>query len=226
MRNLVGRRDRSARRWAWHWTDREDTGIRARSTRAFQRFRGSLPSFVGLAAVMVAAAFVVVSLSVVGGASASNVHLKGGKNAEPSFTDNGLTLSASGALVGLGNGDVLITIDATANPTANCTNPGGQSKVPGQNPAPVDVTGSVSIPDAEIKNGNTPFSVTTLAPATPIPGAPDCPNRSWTETITDMAFTSATITVKQGGATVLTISCTFSSPTSDNGVPKANVSCL
>jgi hypothetical protein len=159
-------------------------------------------------------------------AFAANVHLKGGKNAEPSFTDNVLTLSASGALAGLGNGDVLITIDATANPTANCTNPGGQSKVPGQNPAPVDVTGSVSIPDAEVKNGNTPFSVTTLAPATPIPGAPDCPNPGWTETITDMAFTSATITVEQPvGTVVLTVSCTFSSPTSDGSVPKGDVSC-
>ena len=157
--------------------------------------------------------------------SASNVHLKGGRNAEPSFTDLGLTLSASGALAGLGHEDVVITINATANPTANCTNPGGQSKVPGQNPAPVDVTGSVSIPADEVKNGNTPFGVETDPPDTPIPGAPDCPNSSWTESITDMAFTSATIVVEQGGSVVLTISCTFSSPTSDGAVRKADVNC-
>ncbi len=160
------------------------------------------------------------------GALASNVHLKGGPKAEPSFTDNGLTLSASGDLAGLGNADVLITITAVADPTGLCTNPGDQSKVPGQNPAPVEVTGSVSIPASEIKNGNTPFVVTTDAPASPIPGAPDCPNPGWTETITDMAFTSATITVEQPeGTVVLTVSCTFSSPTSDGPVPGANVSC-
>jgi len=160
------------------------------------------------------------------GALASNVHLKGGPKAEPSFTDNGLTLSASGDLAGLGNADVLIVITAKANPTATCTNPGDQSKVPGQNPAEVEVTGSVSIPASEIKNGNTPFAVTTDEPVTPISGAPDCPNPGWTEDITDMAFTSAVITVYQPCPTVvLTVSCTFSSPTSNGPVPGANVSC-
>jgi hypothetical protein len=41
---------------------------------------------------------------------ASSVHLKGGKNAKPSFTDDGLSLSAAGELSGLGNGDVLVTL--------------------------------------------------------------------------------------------------------------------
>lgn len=47
-------------------------------------------------------------------APSASVHLKGGKNAQPSFTDLGLQLNASGALSGLGNGDVLVTLDATA----------------------------------------------------------------------------------------------------------------
>lgn len=149
---------------------------------------------------------------------ASSVHLKGGKNAKPSFYDNGLTLAASGELSGLGGGDVLITISATANPTATCTNPAGATQPPGQNPAEVTVTGSVSIPEEEIKNGNTPFSVETDPPVTPVLGAVDCPNRLWTEDITDMAFTSATITVEQPeGTIVLTISCTFG-PTRNGGV--------
>ena len=177
--------------------------------------RGTIALFLVGAAILVATAT----------ASASSVHLKGGRNAEPSFTDLGLTLSASSELSGLGNGDVLVTLTATADPTATCTNPGGQSKVPGQNPAPVQVTGSVSIPESEIQNGNTPFSVTTDPPVTPIPGAPDCPNSGWTESITDMAFTSATITIEQGGAIVLTVTCTFDSPTSDGAVPKGDVSC-
>ncbi|MGD8805482.1 MAG: hypothetical protein PVH65_06505 [Chloroflexota bacterium] len=157
--------------------------------------------------------------------SAASVHLKGGKNAEPAFYDYGLTLEASGALAGLGNGDVLITIDAMADVTSTCTNQGGNA-APGQNPAPITVEGSVSIPEEEVKNGNTPFTVLTEAPPTEIEGAPDCPNPNWTETIDDLAFTSATITVEQPeGTTVLTVSCTFDPPTADGSVPKGTVEC-
>jgi len=158
-------------------------------------------------------------------ALASSVHLKGGPRAKPSFRDIGLALTATGNLAGLGNGDVLVILSAQANATANCCNPGGSCKVPGHNPAPVSVTGSESIPASEIKNGTTPFAVTTQPPQSPIPGAPDCPNGSWTENITDLAFTSATITVMQGGATVLTVNCSFSGPTSDGPVPSQNVTC-
>jgi hypothetical protein len=158
-------------------------------------------------------------------ALASNVHLKGGPRAQPTFRDIGLALTATGNLAGLGNGDVLVILSASANATANCCNPGGSCKVPGHNPAPVSVTGSESIPASEIKNGTTPFAVTTESPRTPIPGAPDCPNASWQENITDLAFTSATITVMQGGSTVLTVNCTFSAPTSDGPVSSQNVTC-
>jgi hypothetical protein len=156
-------------------------------------------------------------------ASAASVHLKGGKNAEPDFYDYGLTLEASGALSGLGNGDVLITIVAMADVTSTCTNNGGNA-APGQNPAPITVEGSVSIPEEEIKNGNTPFTVVTEAPSTEIEGAPDCPNPNWTETIDDLAFTYATITVEQPeGTVVLVISYSFDPPTSDGSVNKADV---
>ena len=158
-------------------------------------------------------------------AFAASVHLKGGPNAEPAFTDNGLTLTADGELAGLGGGDVLVTLTATGNPTATCTNPAGETQPPGQNPAQVTLTGTDSIPDSEIKNGNVPFTVTTNAPVSPIPGAPECPGVRWTETITNVAFTSAIITVQQGGTTVLTVSCTFSPATSNGLVPGGNVSC-
>jgi hypothetical protein len=161
------------------------------------------------------------------GALASSVHLKGGKNAEPTFTDGGLTLNAAGELSGLGNADVLVTLTATANATADCVNPGtGEHRPPGQNPAPVTVSGSQAIPKEEIKNGNTPFNVTTTGPVTPIPGAPGCQNPRWTENITDLSFTGAVITVQQPpGTTVLTVSCSFSPATSNGLVPSGNVSC-
>jgi hypothetical protein len=87
------------------------------------------------------------------------------------------------------------------------------------------VTGVDEIPETEIKNGNTPFDVTTTEPVTPIPDAPDCPNPQWTEDINDLAFTSAKIEVFQAMVLVLTVDCTFSPPTSNGLVPGGNASC-
>ena len=175
--------------------------------------------------LFVAAAVTAVATLGANAALASSVHLKGGRNAEPAFTDNVLTLAADGELSGLGNGDVLVTLTATADVTATCTNQ-GNNQAPGQNPAPITVTGSEAIPEAEIKNGTTPFSVETDPPVSPIPGAPDCPNPNWTETITDLAFTSATITVEQPpGTLVLTVTCQFGTPTANGPVPGSNVTC-
>ena len=175
--------------------------------------------------LFVAAAVTAVVTLGANAALASSVHLKGGRNAEPAFTDNVLTLAADGELSGLGNGDVLVTLTATADVTATCTNNGG-TQAPGQNPAPITVSGSEAIPEDEIKNGTTPFSVETEAPVTPIPGAPECPNPNWTEDITDLAFTSATITVEQPpGTLVLTVTCQFGTPTANGPVPGSNVTC-
>lgn len=155
---------------------------------------------------------------------ADSVHLKGGANAVPSFTDLGLTLNGAGALSGLGFGDVVVKMTAIGNPTALCTNQGG-NPAPGQNPASVTLSGEQVIPQSDVKNGTTPFSVTTLPPQSPVPGAPACENTNWTETITNVAFTSATITVFQAGSLVLTVACTFKSPTADGSVPTRNISC-
>jgi hypothetical protein len=167
------------------------------------------------------AGLVLVTMPVFG----QSVHLKGGANSEPNFVDQGLTLNSAASLAGLDNEDVLVTLTATAAATSTCTNQGG-TQAPGQNPAEVTVSGSQSIPAEEIKNGNTSFDVTTIAPVTPIPGAPGCPNSNWRQDITDLSFTTATITVEQpAGNLVLTVTCTFSNPTTNGAVAGGDVTC-
>jgi hypothetical protein len=145
--------------------------------------------------LLVTVAACVAALVLASPASAANAHFK--SKPAVSFSDQGLFLSSSGAITGLGNGDVVITLTATGQPVAACTNPSGATQPPGQNPAQVTLTGVEQIPSSDIKNGNLSFTVSTAGPVTPVPGAPGCPNRQWTENITDVVFSSATITVYQ-----------------------------
>jgi hypothetical protein len=175
-------------------------------------------------------------LAIVAAAIAGNAHLRNNVRPNPVFVDNGLTLTATAAYAGLGQFTTQQNVSATANPTATCSN-GGQHQAPGQNPAETTVTGSTAVPASDIKNGNVTITTKTNAPVTPIPSSsPDfsCPNPNWTEDITDMAFTSATITVFQdsnangtfeASELVLTVKCTFNSPTSNGPVPAGNYSC-
>jgi hypothetical protein len=162
----------------------------------------------------------------VGIGTEASPHFKGGKNAKPSFTDLGLALKANGSVSGLGNGDVTVNLTAVGQPKAVCQNPGsGIHEPPGQNPAEVTLGGTQAIPASDIKNGTLSFGLQTGAPPSPVEGAPECPSGSWTEIITDVAFTSAHITMQQNGATVLDVTCTFSPATSNGAVPANTVTC-
>jgi hypothetical protein len=125
-------------------------------------------------------------------AQTSGVHFLRG----PFFTDEGTTLRATGTLAGLGGEDVTVTLTATGTGSVTCTNPAGKV-APGQS-FTTSVTGTQS--DIEVKNGRANFDVETLAPTAP---AGSCPNPKWTATVTDVAFTSATITATQDGIVVL-----------------------
>jgi hypothetical protein len=123
---------------------------------------------------------------------AANAHYKKG----PSCVDNGFTATCTGTIAGLGNGNVIVTVDfPNATGTTTCTNPGG-NQAAGQNPAADAATsGTQFIP--KIKNGTVSFSVTTDDPANPTPQEAGCPNGQWTAAFNNITFGNGTLTVQQ-----------------------------
>jgi hypothetical protein len=164
---------------------------------------------------------VIAALSVQVATSAS-VHFK---RPLPTFSKDASTfsLTASGInLSGLGNGDIRIIITGTGTATALCENPGGQSRVPGQNPVAVNVSGQVDVPATSFPNGNvTGLSVSTEDVPTPTTEQAGCPNDSWSVVGMTVTYSSATLTILQDddgqngvfdepGTVVLTRTFTFS----------------
>ena len=113
-------------------------------------------------------------------------------------------------LSGLGNGDVLVTLTATGQPDLDLHQPRRRQPATRPEPRRSGPHRHPGHPAGGDQERHHTLRRRTNPPVTPIPGAPDCPNPQWTENITDVAFTSATITVEQPpGTTVLTVSCTF-----------------
>jgi hypothetical protein len=161
-------------------------------------------------------------IALVGSAAAANPQFKHG--GEPTFTDNGSTLSVRASLTGLGNGDLNVDVQYTGTTVNNtCTSPGG-NVAPGQNPAtPVSGTAHVTVtPD---KNGNVTFTATTTAP-TITPQQAGCPNKNWTASYTDVVFFTASVEIAQAVTGFdVTYCANFPSAGTSNGVTYSSSPC-
>jgi hypothetical protein len=135
------------------------------------------------------------------GSNIEDIQLKGGKDAVPTFTDLGVQLLAEGGFTGVGNKDLLIELDAVGWPTVLCDNHAGFA-APGVNPASVDVSATATVSASEVKNGWVAFSLETAAPAPMSWSDAGCPSAQWTANISDVAFSTATLTVWQAGKIV------------------------
>ncbi len=89
------------------------------------------------------------------------------------------SLIANGALIGLGNTDVTVVLDARGVPVITCTNY-GNNDVPGQSSPRVSASGQELLPgnDPLRKNGKSPFGVETDSPTLSWDMA-GCPNAKW-----------------------------------------------
>jgi len=108
------------------------------------------------------------------------------------------SLIANGTLIGLGNTDVSVTLDASGIPVVTCTNQGG-NQAPGQNPPKVSASGLATLYGVDLaqKNGKSPFEAETDEPSPFLTGlAGGCPNNNWAAEIDFVYWTEATITVK------------------------------
>jgi len=112
----------------------------------------------------------------------------------PTCTDIGTQVSCSGKVAGLGGTTFELRVTAVGTATVACTNPAG-NVAPGQSFTTTTVGSSG--PLATPKNGSYRFrNLTTTAPTAP---AGSCPNDKWSASVTDVTFTSATITLLERG---------------------------
>lgn len=108
-------------------------------------------------------------------------------------TDVGTQLLCTGKVAGLGGTTFEITVAAQGQSIVECTNPGG-NVAPGQT---TDITLTAGTgPQPTPRNGQFRFSFTTLSPSAP---AESCPNTSWTGSVVDVVFTTATLRLIEGG---------------------------
>jgi hypothetical protein len=122
----------------------------------------------------------------------------------PTCTDIGTQVRCTGKVAGLGGTTFEIRVSAQGTASVTCTNPAG-NVAPGQSFTTTS-TGSGG-PQPTPRNGQASFNVTTTTPTAP---AGSCPNPKWTATVTDVQFTTATITLLEDS----TVSDTITVPVS------------
>ena len=141
---------------------------------------------IGIIAVL---ALLVTALAAVPVLAQSGHFITGGGNAA-TCTDEGTTVLCDGKVAGLGGTTFDIVASATGTASVTCTNPAG-NVAPGQSFTTTS-TGSLG-PTPTPRNGQFQFrNLTSAAPTAP---AGSCPNPMWTATVTDVAFTTATLTL-------------------------------
>jgi hypothetical protein len=114
----------------------------------------------------------------------------------PTCTDEGTVLQCDAKVAGLGGTTFQLNISGSGTGTVECHNPSG-NVAPGQDTT-VNASGT-SGPLPTPRNGSFTFNnVETVAPANLI-GRPTCPNNKWTGVVTDVDFTTATLTLLEGG---------------------------
>ena len=117
----------------------------------------------------------------------------------PTCTDIGTQVRCTGKVAGLGGTTFEIRVSAQGTASVTCTNPAG-NVAPGQSFTTTS-TGSGG-PQPTPRNGQASFNVATTTPTAP---AGSCPNPKWTATVTDVQFTTATITLLENNVVSDTI---------------------
>lgn len=129
----------------------------------------------------------------VGVAYAQSGHFVG----TPTCTDIGTQLQCTGKVAGLGGTTFTITVVGQGTASVECANPAG-NVAPGQS---FTFTAAGSFTGETPRNGQFTFSNPPLTTATPTAPPGSCPNRKWTPTVTDVAFTTATLTLLEDNTT-------------------------
>ena len=134
-------------------------------------------------------------------ARAANPHFVGPIKTNVDLENEEVTVF--GKIAGLGNQDVLITVEVVGTADVFFVNKGG-NEAPGQNKAPFhSLASEVFRPSA--KNGNVTFSLDVdLSEALDeLADSAEPPNRNWTTEIRNVEITGIRVTVEQPAGTVV-----------------------
>jgi hypothetical protein len=161
------------------------------------------------------------------------------RNGKTEFSDLVKRLSVIGGIAGLKEGEnvfIRLAAHGLIYGDGTCTSPDKSESVhllPGKDPTlNAELTSLQPILPKEIRKGRASFKVTTYQPTVPqtIDGAPKCLDSAWIQTldtVVDVAFTDATVTIEQPpDHPVLTLACRFLEPTLMHGIiPDDHIQC-